>query len=162
MLRLLIISLAISAALMTISCDRFEQHLNRSLEEEKSYTRHAMEYHRQHPDQRRGDGVLDSWSQMDYIAVAVAGQNQEGDWASLSDHLPFLKDNLRLDLDGRPYCIVQTPDSIYVVRYLRESTKEPLNCSEDIAHFSVPAIRSGDMEFSGRTDYWIYLLKRTR
>lgn len=66
-------------------CGRFDESLTRGLEEEKSYTRHAMEYHREHPDKRRGDSVLDTWSEADYIALAVTKQKSKGEWATPSD-----------------------------------------------------------------------------
>jgi len=33
-------------------CDKIDSSINRGLEEEKGYSRHAMGYHRQHPEQK--------------------------------------------------------------------------------------------------------------
>jgi len=140
------------------SCDRFDRSLSTGLEEEKSYTRHAMEYHRQFPSKRH-DGVLDAWSESDYIAAAVAKQKSEGEWAQPSDQLPFLEDNLRLDTDGRPFCVAQRTYSVIVLRFLQ---KAPVDCTLDSTNkIDISRIRSGDMEFSGCTDFWIYVLRTT-
>src|ERR1700674_4653299 len=87
--RPLILTFLVAAVTVT-GCKRFDGSLTRGLEEEKSYTRHAMEYHRDHPDDRRGDTVLDTWSTADYIALDVAKQKLKGDWAKPSDQLAFL------------------------------------------------------------------------
>lgn len=139
-------------------CDRFYESLTSGLEEEKSYTRHAMEYHRQHPNKRH-DGVLDSWSESDYIAVAVVKQKLDGQWAQPSNELPFLENSLKLDIDGRPFCVAQRTYSVIVLKFLG---KAPMDCTLDSAKkIDISRINSGDMEFSGRTDYWIYVLRTT-
>jgi hypothetical protein len=139
-------------------CEKAEQSLTRGLEEEKSYTRRAMEYHREHPERRRGDTVFDTWSTADYIAVDVAKQNLPGQWAKDSDQLFFLPAFLRVDPAGRPFCVVQRPDVIIVLRFL---DKKAMDCTVDgTRQIDVSNIRSGDMEFSGRTDFWVYVLKR--
>ena len=78
----------------TFGCGRFNESLNRGLEEEKSYTRHAMEYHREHPDQRRGDTVLEVWSKADNIAQSVKKESIAGSWARFSDQFQFLPERL--------------------------------------------------------------------
>ena len=137
------------------ACDRFEESLNRGLEEEKSYTRHAMEYHRKHPDQRHGDGVLEVWSQADYLAQAVANQHLSGSWAKMSDDLTFVPDHLKRYAD-KPFCVIQRPGMVRVVWYAGGAEK----CSPE-ATFNTDwwRVRSGDMEFSGRSDYWTYVLR---
>jgi hypothetical protein len=57
----------------------FDDSLTRGLEEEKSYTRHAMEYHRAHPNKRPGDLVLEVWSDADYIAHLANQQHPIGE-----------------------------------------------------------------------------------
>ncbi len=129
--------------------------MNQGLEEEKSYTRHAMEYHRQHPDERRGDKVLEEWSTADYVAQAVAGQRISGNWARFSDQLEFLRPEIRNNASGHPFCVIQTSDRIVVVDYL---SGVPPSCTPTQI-FDTARIKSGDMEFSGRTDYWVYVLR---
>jgi hypothetical protein len=139
-------------------CDRFNRSLTTGLEEEKSYTRHAMEYHRQHPNKRHS-GVLDAWSESDYIAVAVVKQNLDGQWVQQSNQLPFLENSLKLDTDGRPFCVAQRTDSVIVLRFW---DKTKMDCTLNSANkIDTSHINSGDMEFSGRTDFWIYMLKTT-
>lgn len=138
-------------------CKKFDESLTRGLEEEKSYTRHAMEYHREHPDKRRGDSVLDAWSAADYIALDVAKQKLKGEWAKPSDQLAFLPTNLKLDSAGRPFCVIQRGEAIIVLRFL---DKTAMDCTLDTAkQLDISNIHTGDMEFSGRTAYWIYVLK---
>lgn len=139
-------------------CKRIDKSLTRGLEEEKSYTRHAMEYHREHPDNRRGNSVLDAWSAADYIALDVAKQKLKGEWAKSSDQLSFLPTDLKADSGGRPFCVIQRDDAIIVLRFL---DKTAMDCTLDTARqLDISNIHSGDMEFSGRTDYWAYVLKR--
>ena len=76
-------------------CDRIDSSINRGLEEEKSYSRHAMEYHRHHPDKRAGDTVLETWSTADYVAQAVAAAKIPGDWASLVTNWTLLNQRFR-------------------------------------------------------------------
>ncbi len=141
-----------------VSCSRLENSFNTALEEEKSYTRHAMEYHRQHPEKRRGDLVLEVWSTADYIAQSVIEQHSVGDWAATSDQLAFLPDRLKR-MGGKPFCVIQRSDVIEVVWYF--SGPEKCNLQSNF-NASLSRIASGDMEFSGRTDYWIYILRRGR
>jgi len=136
-------------------CDRIDSSMNQGLEEEKSYTRHAMEYHRKHPDQRRGNKLLEEWSTADYVARAVASQKTSGDWARFSDRLEFLRPQIRHNATGHPFCVVQTSDGIVIVDYLSDA---PSSCTLTQV-FDTARIKSGDMEFSGRTDYWIYVLR---
>ena len=134
-----------------------EESLTRGLEEEKAYTRHAMEYHREHPDKRRGDSVLDTWSAADYVALAVARQKLKGDWATPSDQLPFLPADVKFDLEGRPFCVIQRAEAVIVLRFLSRTGG---GCTLGTAkQIDISNINSGDMEFSRRTDYWIYVVK---
>jgi len=146
------------ALVVLTGCRRSNEPLTRGLEEEKSYTRHAMEYHREHPDKRRGDSVLETWSAADYITLDVAKQKLKGEWAKSSDQLAFLPTDLRLDSVGRPFCVIQRDEAIIVLRFL---DKTVMDCTLDTArHLDISKIHSEDMEFSGHTDYWIYVLKR--
>jgi hypothetical protein len=146
------------ALLGSVGCSRLENSLNTALEEEKSYSRHAMEYHRQHPEKRRGDLPLDVWSTADYIAQSVVEQHSRGDWATMSDQLAFLPDRLKR-MSGNPFCVIQRSDTIEVVWYFSLSGSE--KCSlESKFNANLSGIASGDMQFSGRTDYWIYVLRR--
>ncbi len=62
--------IAATLCLVMQVCD--SSSLNKGLEEVmKSYTRHAMEYHRDHPDKRNGDRVLEVQVTADYVAQAV-------------------------------------------------------------------------------------------
>jgi hypothetical protein len=137
----------------------FDDSLTTGLEEEKSYTRHAMEYHRTHPDKRKGDVVLEVWSDADYIAQYVAQQNSPNRWAAWSDNLSYLPERLK-DHGGHPYCVVESPPETIVLWFL---SAPPANCNV-ISATSAPlsSIQSGDLEFSGREDYWIYVLRRAQ
>ncbi len=147
------------ALLGLTACKRAEDSLTRGLEEEKSYSRHAMEYHREHPDKRRGDNVLETWSQADYIALNITRQKLKSEWAKSSDQLPFLPAELRLDSSGRPLCVIQTGEAVIVLRFMDKTNSE---CSIDTAKsLDVSKVQSGDMVFSGRADFWIYVLKGT-
>jgi hypothetical protein len=139
-------------------CAKSTQNLNQGLQDEKSYTRHAMEAYRKNPGAFRGNkSVLETWSRSDYIAVAVAEQKRGGNWAETSDKLSFLDPKVRSDATGRPFCVIQQDNYIAVLSI--RSEKVP-SCSWDlIKGIKVNRINSGDMEFSGRTDYWIYVLK---
>jgi hypothetical protein len=146
--------------LLLSGCSWFDKSLNRGLEEEKSYTRHAMEYHREHPEKRRGDSVLDTWSAADYIALDVTKQKLKGEWAKSSDQLDFLPTDLKIDSRGSPFCVIQTDEAIFVLSFLNKTTTD---CTVDIAkRTDTSYIHSGNMEFSGRNDYWIYLLTRPK
>lgn len=139
------------------TCDRANSSLTQGLEEEKSFTRHAMEYHREHPDVRRGDPVLETWSTTDYIAQAVANANIPGNWASFSDRLDFLEQALRKNTSGQAFCVLQQSGSIIVLSYL---TQRPTTCTlQSLQGIDTTRIPSGDMEFSGRSDFWVYVLK---
>jgi hypothetical protein len=140
----------------SFGCSRLERSLDTGLEEEKSYTRHAMEYHRQHPEKRQGDEVLEVWSAADYIAQSVIKQHRVGNWATMSDQLAFLPDRLK-HMNGKAFCIIQKGDLIEVVWYFSGAEK----CSlQSQFNANLTQIASGDMEFSGRTAYWIYVLRR--
>ncbi len=116
-----------------------------------------VEYHRKHPN-KRNDGVTVTWSAADYVAMAIAKQKLEGEWARPSDQVSFLPDSLKLDPNGRPFCVIQRADSIIVLAYLNKAS---MDCTLDATkNIDDSHIISGDMEFSGRTDYWIYTLKR--
>jgi hypothetical protein len=74
----------------------------------------------------------------------------------MSDKIAFLPDRLKRKY-GNPFCVIQTADSIKVVWYF----SAPGQCSlQTDFHTNLANIASGDMEFSGRTDYWIYVLRR--
>jgi hypothetical protein len=136
-------------------CDEMSSSLNRELEEEKSCTRHAMEYHRQHPENRPGDAVLQAWSTAGYIAQAVVDQKSPGDWTHYTDQLLFLQSSLQQDLAGRPFCIVRRGGEIVVIRYVAE-TQTPGCTLQSTGNVNTAKIRCGDMEFSGRADSWTY------
>jgi hypothetical protein len=140
----------------SFGCSQLENSLNTALEEEKSYSRHAMEYHRQHPEKRQGDSVLEVWSTADYIAQSIIEQHRAGDWATMSEQLAFLPDRLKR-MNGKPFCIIQKGDIIEVVWYFSGAEKCSLQSqfNANLSHLA-----SGDMEFSGRKDYWIYVLRR--
>lgn len=150
-------SLSILLCAIMPVCDRIDSSMNKGLEEEKSYTRHAMEYHRLHPESRRGDQVLETWSTADYIAQVVASQRISGTWARFSDQLDFLRPEIRIDASGRPFCVVQTSGGIVVVDYLSDV---PATCTlQSTETLDTARIKSGDMEFSERTDHWVYVLR---
>jgi len=139
-------------------CDKMNENLNRGLEEEKSYTRAAMEKYRRDPKVFQGNpDVLEIWSRMDYVAAAVAKQNLPGNWANTTDNLNFLQPKIQQDIVGKPFCVIRQKNEIVVLRTLSKS----VNCTTDrlTANVDTGHIRSGDMEFSGRTDFWIYVLK---
>ncbi|SRR6266446_2171963 len=156
LMRISIISLMLVSTMF--SCAKFTQGLNQGLQDEKSYTRHAMEAYRKNPGGFRGNkSVLETWSRSDFIALAVAQQKRGGSWAETSDKLSFLEPKLRNDITGRPFCVIQQDD--YIVVLSIRSEKVP-SCSADlIKGINIDRINSGDMEFSGRSDYWIYVLR---
>ncbi len=156
LMRISVISLALVSTMF--SCAKFTQRLNQGLQDEKSYTRHAMETYRKNPGAFRGNkSVLETWSKSDYIALAVAQEKRGGNWAETSDKLSFLEPKVRNDTTGRPFCVIQQDDYIAVLSIRSEKTP---NCSSDlIKGINIERINSGDMEFSGRTDYWIYVLR---
>jgi hypothetical protein len=138
-------------------CDSVDSSITQGLEEEKSYTRQAMEYHRKHPNNRKGDRVLETWSTADYIALAVKSQKISGDWARPSNEFGFLRLDIRSDPSGHPFCVVQQGGNIFVVDYLQSDSAR---CTlESMQNIDAANIQSGDMEFSGRTDYWVYVLR---
>jgi hypothetical protein len=101
-------------------CDQIDSSINRGLEEEKSYSRHAMEYHRHHPEARPGDTLLDTWSTADYVAQAVATAKIPGDWAQFSDQLDFIKPTIQKNSRGYTFCVVQQAGSIVVLSYVTQ------------------------------------------
>jgi len=117
-----------------------------------------MEYHRQHPEKRPGNTVLETWSTADYIAQAVADQKIPGDWARYTDQLAFLQPSLQKDSSGRPFCVVRRGLEIVVIKYVAP-TQTPECTLQSIGNVDTPKIKSGEMEFSGRNDYWAYLLR---
>lgn len=152
------IVMAVGALLAGIpsSCER---DLNKGLQEEKSYSRVAMEKYRQDPKVFRGafPGVLDNWSRMDYVALAVARQNTLGNAAATTtDKLNFLQPKIQRDTAGKPFCVIRQKEEIVVLRMLSDS----VNCSTELtASVDTSRIHSGNMEFSGRNDYWVYVLR---
>jgi hypothetical protein len=148
-----------SVTVILEGCSQFNRSMERSLANDKSYGRGVVEYHRKHPN-KRNDGVTVTWSTADYVAMAIAKENLEGEWAKPSDQLSFLPDNIKVDTNGRPFCVIQRTDSIIVLAYWNKTQME---CTLDATrHIDDSHIVSGDMEFSGRTDYWIYVLKTAR
>jgi hypothetical protein len=152
-------SIFMGIVLIPGGCSQIDRSITRSLEEDKSYTRHVVEYHRKHPN-KRNDEVTVTWSTADYVAMAIAKQKLEGEWAEPTDQLSFLPDDLKLGQNGRPFCAIQRANSIIVLAYWN---KTPMDCTLDATrNIDDSHIISGDMEFSGRTDYWIYSLKTAR
>jgi hypothetical protein len=153
----LIIGACVLAIMSYLGCKRLNANLNRGLEEEKSFSRHAMEYHRLHPDKRAGDTVLDSWSRADYIAQTIKQNNKPGEWVETTDRIQILPQYLRKDEEGLPFCVLRRSDSVVVIRYIQRSF---MDCtSKGTETINTSRITSGDMEFSGRSDYWIYVLR---
>jgi hypothetical protein len=116
-----------------------------------------MEYHRTHPESRSGDAVLEVWSTADYIAQLVAKQQFQGAWASRSDQLSFVPDNLKRS-HGQPFCVIRRPSVVSIIWYLSADEK----CGLDALLETHPEeIRSGEMVFSGREPeraHWVYVL----
>lgn len=136
----------------------FTPSLTRGLEEEKSYSRHAMEYHRAHPNKRQGDSVLEVWSDADYIAQLVNQQHPHGEWAQWSDTLSYLPKNLQ-SRNGRPYCVFNSPEQILVFWFLSNQSG---TCDQSSANAAqIAAVQSGDLDFSGRTDNWVYVFRKS-
>jgi hypothetical protein len=116
-----------------------------------------MEYHRDHPDQRKGDRVLETWSTADYIAQTVEERKISHDWAEFSDHLPFIRQSIQNDMSGKPFCVVQKNSNVIVIDYLQS---RPGLCTLDaVQGIDFSRIQSGDMAFSGRSDHWVYSLR---
>jgi hypothetical protein len=145
----------------TFGCAKLTQSLNQGLEGEKSYTRTAMEAYRKNPSDFRGNkNVLETWSRADYIALAAVKQKKERIWAETSDKLNFLEPKLQRDAAGTPFCVIQREDQVIVVSILGGVNSK---CILDLAkNLDVDRIKSGDLDFSGRSDYWVYVLKTQR
>lgn len=150
--------IAVSLVSSMFSCQKFTQSLNQGLEDEKSYTRHAMETYRKNPKVfHQNKSVLETWSRSDYIAVAVAEQNKPGNWAETSDKLTFLDPKVQHDTTGRPFCVIHQDDRIVVLSIRSDAVSA---CSLELLNgVDINRINSGDMEFSGRTDFWVYVLR---
>jgi hypothetical protein len=157
--RISFISLTLMGA--KFGCGKSSQSLNQGLEEEKSYTRPAMEAYRKNPNTFRGNkDVLETWSRADYIALAVVKQEKPGNWAENSNKLNFLEPNLQRDSAGNAFCVIQRQDLTIV---LSVRTGVTSGCTLDLAKMiDVDPIKSGDLDFSGRSDYWVYVLKSER
>ena len=155
-LAILLVSLALLNPLL--ACRRASEHLTTALEEEKSYTRHSMEVYRNNPKIFQGDkNVLETWSRADYLALAVARQHMPGTWVATSDKLTFLHQTLQHDPFGVPFCVIQQVDKVIVLTVLG---KKAATCSPDlIKGIDLNGIDSGNMHFSGRSDYWVYVLR---
>jgi hypothetical protein len=154
-MKFIVLGLAILFAGMRSGC---EGELNRGLQEQKSYTRAAMEKYRQDPKVFQGSSpdVLEIWSRMDYVATAVAQRDTPGTWANTADKLNFLQPKIQRDTTDKPFCVIQQKNIIVLARILSES----MGCTTElIAQADTSRIPSGDMEFSGRSDYWIYVLR---
>jgi hypothetical protein len=154
--------MGVAAALVLIASiaayTLFDNSITRGLEEEKSYTRHAMEYHRDHPDKRQGDLVLEVWSDADYIAQLVYQQHEGNEWAQWSDALSYLPQNLRRH-GGKPYCILNLSDQILVFWALPNQT---VACQVSMANSpQISTVQSGDLDFSGRSDFWVYAFRKS-
>jgi hypothetical protein len=155
-MRVSIISIMLVSAIF--SCQKPTPGLSQGLGEEKSYTRHAMETYRQNPNGFRGNkNVLETWSRSDYIALAISRQKKRGNWAENSDTLNFLEPQLRRDTSGTPFCVIQQENRIVVLSI--RSAVAP-SCSLDLMKgINFDRIKSGVMEFSGRSDYWVYVFR---
>jgi hypothetical protein len=117
-----------------------------------------MEYHRTHPDKRQGDSVLEVWSDADYIAQLVDQQHPQGEWAQWSDTLSYLPKNLQ-SRNGRPYCVLNSPEQILVFWFLSD---QPRTCDQSSANTAqIAAVQSGDLDFSGRRDNWVYVFRKS-
>jgi hypothetical protein len=151
-------SLFVITALVAGLPSSCERNLNKGLQEEKSYTRAAMEKYRQDPKYFHGccPGVLENWSRMDYVSHAIEQQKTAGNWAKTTDELSFLERQIQRDSDGKHFCAIHRSDEIVVLRILAKS----VSCTTELAaSVDTSRISSGDMEFSGRTDYWVYVLR---
>src|SRR5437899_2881240 len=147
-MKLMILALATWFAAMPSGC---EGELNRGLQQEKSYTRAAMEKYRQDPKVFRGSSpdVLEIWSRADYVAIAVAEKDIPGTWANPADKLNFLPAKIQRDTTGKPFCVIQQKDIVLVLRILSGS----VDCTTELmTNVDTSHIASGDMEFSGRSD----------
>ena len=89
--------------------------------------------------------------------------NWTGNWAETSDKLTFLDrmtfldPKVQYDTTGRPFCVIHQDDRIVVLSIRSEAVS---SCSTELLNgVDIERIRSGDMEFSGRSDYWVYVLR---
>jgi len=133
-----------------------EQDLVKGLEAKKSYTRYAMETYRKDPRIFQEDKrVLEVWSRADHVALVAARipGDKGGSTASLSLKYPTIPNNI----DGRPFCLFQHGGVIVVFASM---AGQPANCSSELLNTpDIDRIHSGDLAFSGRRDYWIYVLR---
>src|SRR5258708_28857938 len=112
--------LALTVLLRPSSCN---ESLNKGLQEEKSYTRAAMEKYRKDPTyfKESSPSVLDNWSRMDYVATAAAKQDTARDWTNTADKLSFVQTQVHNDTEGKSFCVVRRGDTIVVLRVLSSS-----------------------------------------
>jgi|SRR6478752_6742898 hypothetical protein len=109
------------------------------------------------PNKRPGNRELEDWSTADYVAQAVASAKIPGVWARFSDQLEFLLPTIQRNSSGYPFCLIQQPDSLVVLSYLSQA---PPTCTAESAQgIDTSRIQSGDLEFSGRADFWVYVLR---
>jgi hypothetical protein len=141
-----------------LGCQKASESFNQALEEEKSYTRHSMEFYRKNPKVFQGDKrVLETWSRADYVALAVIKQHIPGAWAASSDKLSFLDPASQHDPEGLPFCVLQQTNQIVV---LSTRSKKALTCSSGLLKgLDLSRIDSGYLDFEENNDYWIYVLK---
>jgi hypothetical protein len=136
-----------------VAWNRYGDSLVRGMEVEHSYSRTAMEYHRAHPNHRRGDPILDTWSTADLIATEITKHQFEVPWVTTSDQLEFLDVMLRRDMYGRPFCVAQRKDDIIVIDF-GNRPNPILSCDlENVVDLDLSRIRSGDLLYADRADW---------
>jgi hypothetical protein len=135
-----------------------EDKLTRELEEEKSYTRNAMERYRKDPHFFKGEkGVLENWSRMDYVAIAVSKQGSSAEpWAKTADQLSYVEAANQRGTDGKPYCVIRTKDTVTVIGLMRL----PTACAVGLEKIVPVNLRSGDLDFYSRNEN-VYVLRES-
>src|SRR4051812_2553450 len=85
--------------------------LTRGLEEEKSFTHHAMLAYRRDPkafEHRINRDMMHKWSDMDSILDTVEKDSSAGSWAKTADQIPSTDPSTRFNFKNEPYCVVRT------------------------------------------------------
>lgn len=120
----------------------FESPLNRGLEEEKSYFKHAGTLFQLRPELRGQRGNLETWDKAEAIASAIQRNDLNSQWASWSDQLADLPEPLRLDPNRHPMCVIKIGQALYVVRGVK---KRVVRCDAVTPGFAVNGVRSGEL-----------------
>ena len=151
---------AVVALLVLLSVGTNCNRLDKGLEAEKSYSRYAMEYHREHPETRKGDARLELWSTADYVAKSVQEHDSGGSWAKWSDQIPYLAEAIK-KFNGHPFCVIESPSQTVVLAFYVDSNLSSRTCTAAaVPPNAIAGIESGDMDSLESHKCMAYVLRR--